>query len=148
MMLYNANLIPTLAGVKPNVNGVEDGKWHEEILALRNIIEALGAFDANNIIDMDTILETVMSSKDVEKLEHLFVTLNESTLYRNVLYRSIYDTISGSFANYTTSWFTSQKDNKMNDEWDEEVVIIARTLATVNFLGGFESVNIVGCTSF
>ena len=142
MMLYNANLIPTLAGVKPNVNGVENGKWHEEILALRNIVEALGAFDANNIIDMDTILETVMSSNDVEKLEHLFVTLNESKLYRNVLYRSIYDTISGSFANYTTSWFTSQRDNKMNDEWDEEVVIIARTLATVNFLGGFDAVNI------
>ena len=30
----------------------------------------------------------------------------------------------------------------MNDEWDEEVVIIARTLATVNFLGGFDAVNI------
>jgi hypothetical protein len=30
----------------------------------------------------------------------------------------------------------------MNDEWDEEVIIIARIIATINSLGGFENVNI------
>ena len=142
MMLYNANLIPTLAGVMPNVDGVEEGKWHEEIIALRNIIEALGAMSADNTIDMDTILEEVLNSTDVEKLEDIFVALNESTLYRNVLYRAVYDSISGTLASYITTWFTSQRDNNMNNEWDGEVIILARILATVNSLGGYAAVDI------
>ena len=142
IMLYNANLIPTLAGVMPNVEGVEEGKWHEEILALRNIIEALGAISTDNTINMATIIEEVLESTDVEKLEDIFVALNESTLYRNVLYRAIYDSISGSLASYITTWFTSQRDNNMNDEWDQEVIILARLLVTINSLGGYEAVDI------
>ena len=142
MMLYNANLIPTLAGVAPNVDGVEEGKWHEEIIALRNVIEALGAINVDNTIDMDTILDQVLSSTDVEKLEDIFVALNKSTLYRNVLYRAVYDSISGTLASYITTWFTAQRDNNMNDEWDQEVIILARTLATVNSLGGYGAVDI------
>ena len=72
----------------------------------------------------------------------MIAALNESKLYRNVLYRAIYDNISGTLAKYMTTWFTDQKDNNMNDEWDDEVIIIARIIATINSLGGFENVNI------
>ena len=30
----------------------------------------------------------------------------------------------------------------MNDEWDQEVIILARTLATINSLGGYDAVDI------
>lgn len=142
MMLYSANLIPTLDGAAPDIEAVAEDGWHHEIIALRNVIASLGAFSGDNTINMNSILEEVLTSTDVEKLEDVFTALNESKLYRNVLYRAVYESISGTLANYTTTWFTDQKDNNMNDEWDDEVIILARMIATVNSLGGFENVDI------
>lgn len=143
-MLYQAGLLPTLEGIEPDIDSVEEGKWHEEIVTLSNIIHSLGAFCAenNNTIDLPNVMTTILHSSDVEALEESLTYLNESTLYRNVLYRSLYNSNTGSLGNYTTSWFTSQKDGAMNDEWDEEVIILARLLATVNTLGGVEVLDI------
>lgn len=142
MMLYNANLLPTFEGETPNIKAIKENEWHKEIIALRNIIAELGEFSIDGTINMNTILSDVITSTDVEKLEDIFAALNESKLYRNVLYRAINDNISGTLTKYITTWFTEQRDNNMNDEWDDEVIIIARIIATINSLGGFENVNI------
>lgn len=142
-MLYQAGLLPSFEGIEPDINSVEEDKWYEEIVILSNIIHSLGAFSTENgNIDLPNIMTTMLHSSDVEALEETLTYLNESILYRNILYRALYDSNTGSLANYTTSWFTTQKDGAMNDEWDEEVIILARLLATINTLGGVETLDI------
>ena len=143
-MLYQAGLLPTLAGVEPDIDGVEEGTWHKEIVALSNIIHSLGAFceEGKNTIGLANVMSTILHSTDVEALEKTLTCLNESTLYRNLLYRALHNANEGNLANYTTTWFTSQSDGAMNDEWDQEVIILARLFATLNTMGGIEVLDI------
>lgn len=143
-MLYNAGLLPTIDGVEPNIEGVADDKWHEEIVLLSNIIHSLGAFcpDNNNTIELDKVMSNILHSTDVEALEEVLINLNKSTLYRGTLYQALANANGGPLANYTTTWFKDQSSIAMNDEWDQEVVILARLFATINTLGGIESLDI------
>ena len=144
LMLYNAGLLPTLNGSSLNIEDVADDKWHEEIVALSNVIRALGAFSPEGLdaIDLDAVISDIFNTTDVEALENVLVKLNQSTLYRGILYRALEDANSGSLSKYTTSWFTDQSLVGMNNEWDEEVVILARLFTTINSLGGMDSLDI------
>jgi hypothetical protein len=144
IMLYNAGLLPSFAGSSLNIEGIADDKWHEEIVALSNIIHALGAFCPEDLktIDLDVVISNIFDTTDVEALENVLEKLNKSTLYRDILYCALEEANSGTLSNYTTTWFAEQDMTGMNNEWDEEVVILARLFATVNSLGGMDSLDI------
>ena len=144
LMLYNAGLLPTLNGSSLNIEDIADDKWHEEIVALSNVIRALGAFSPEGLngIDLDAVISDIFNTTDVEALENVLVKLNQSTLYRDILYSALEDANSGSLSKYTTSWFTGQSLVGMNNEWDEEVVILARLFTTINSLGGMDILDI------
>ncbi len=144
LMLYNAGLLPTLDGSSLDIENITDEKWHEEIVALSNIIHALGAFcpEGASTIDLDVVINDIFKSTDVEALENVLINLNKSTLYRTILYRAIDSANSGSLSKYYTLWFAEQATTGMNDEWDQEVIILARLFATVNSIGGMESLDI------
>lgn len=143
-MLYQAGLLPSLDGKSLAIDKVEDDKWHDEIVALSNIIHSLGAFcpEGLSTIDLDTVISDIFNSTDVEALENALTNLNKSMLYREILYTALMNANKGPLLNYTSSWFFEQTNTGMNDEWDQEVLILARLFATVNTLGGIESVDI------
>ena len=87
-------------------------------------------------------MSNILHSTDVEALEEVLINLNKSTLYRGTLYQALANANGGPLANYTTTWFKDQSSIAMNDEWDQEVVILARLFATINTLGGIESLDI------
>ncbi len=144
-MLYDSGLLPSIAGTSPNIEGIADDKWHEEIVALSNIIHALGKFSAK--IDLDAAINNVFDSTNVEALENILTCLNKSHLYREILYRAILDANRGVLSKYTTSWFNEQANIGMNEEWDQEVIILARLFATMNTIGGIDSLDIDNYTT-
>ena len=143
-MLYSYGLLPSVAGIEPNVDAVAEDKWHEEIIALSNIIHSLGAFcpEGQNTIDPDSVINDLLKSTDVKAVEEVLTNLNNSTLYREVLYYAMAEANNGPLSNYTTDWFSNQANGAMNDEWDQEVIILARLYATINSLGGIDILDI------
>ncbi len=144
--LYNFGLLPTVEGISPDIMKITEDMWHQEIIHLRNLIAALGEFSKTNdgVIDLEVILEDFLVSDDVQKLENAFTALNESILYRNILFYVFSQTDKGTLELKLSDWFREQQNSEMAsiEEWKSEVIILARLQATLNHLSNFDLNNI------
>ncbi len=149
-LILDAKVLPTIGSATLNIDNVPDDKWDEEIAAFRSLFAALAPFagGADVPIDVETIMDDVMSSTDPVALGNILSAINASYIYRTMLPDAINDAIptsTGSFKfnDFLATWFNNQSSTSMESiaDWAPETALLGRLLATINMMGDLSSID-------